>query len=177
MKSTSIIYHQFLKRIHAVRNREKLYSFLAGIFLFITINISALFLALMLNSIFQIKSSGRAIIDGILLLIALISFGVWIVRPLLSIIFRKNKPDHFDIAHRIGFHFPNIKDRLINALQIFHYFTLNKEGYSLQLTQAALEKVNRETENIDFLSIISKKPVIQKLKYAISLIADRKSVV
>ncbi len=167
MKSTSLIYHQFLKRIHAVRKKEKLHSLLSGVFLFVAITITALFLALILNSMFQINSSGRAIICGVLFVVTLISFGFWIVRPLFSVFFRKNNPSHFDIAQRIGFHFPNIKDRLINALQVFYYFNQHKEGYSLQLTEAALEKANRETGNIDFLSIVSKEPLIRKLKYAV----------
>lgn len=55
--------------------------------------------------------------------------------------------------------YPDIKDRLKNALELFRYFDRNDEHYSLELVDDALFRVHESSQDIDFAAIIDKRRI------------------
>jgi len=165
MNTTQLTYHSLLQRLHAVRKKEKFISLIAGIFVFITAILLMLLAALTVNALFFINSSGRITIDAILVGLAVVIFLYFIFRPVFSLLFRKQFPSNFNLADRIGNKFPTIKDRLVNALQVFDFYNRNPEGYSTDLVKAALTEVDEDSKDKDFLGIISKTAVIRAARF------------
>jgi len=167
MKSSKIIYHSLIKRIQLVRKKEKYIDLVTGVFSFIGINIFSCLLILMINLIFNFSPDGRIVLNGILLTAGLFSLAYFIIRPLFSLVFFTNKPSINSIADRIGKAYPFLRDRLVNTLQLFHFFNQNPEGYSLSLINVALTEINETSKDVDFLTIIDKSGFRRSLKFFI----------
>jgi hypothetical protein len=60
-------------------------------------------------------------------------------------------------AQKIGAFFPDIKDNLINALQIYRSTKQSKNFFSNELAVESINQVNKHTEGINFQEIVSNK--------------------
>lgn len=152
-------YSSLLKRIAAVRNKEKLVSLLSGLINFTILGLGAILLFVLLEYIFDFKSSGRIALDLILVLMLTVGAVYWIGIPGWSILFRKNHPSDTAIAEKIGDHFPAIGDKLVNTIQVFPLQFNNVHGYSTDLMDQALLEIDEQVREIDFEEAVSTKPV------------------
>ncbi len=154
-------YSSLLKRIAAVRNRQKLVSLLSGLINFISVGLGAILLFVLLEYIFGFKSSGRIALDLILVLMLTLAAVFWIGIPGFSILFRKNYPSDAAIAQKIGDHFSAIGDKLVNTIQVFPLRFNNVHGYSTDLMDQALLEIDEQVRGINFEESVSGKPVKQ----------------
>ncbi len=75
------------------------------------------------------------------------SFGFLFIRPLIRYFDLLGKRDHYKTAGKVAVYFPQIKDDLLNAIQLVSAGIDNKM-YSSGLVDASFKKVYEKTKNI-----------------------------
>lgn len=115
--------------------------------------------AALLESLLRPDSMGRTILF-FASIIALI--GIFIrtaATPVLRAIGIMSKPGDFEIAGHIGVHFPTIKDRLLNLLQLHREAASGSSLYSPELIDASFEDLAGSIQRIDFTTAVDATPV------------------
>ncbi|MBN2011071.1 hypothetical protein JW960_17115 [candidate division KSB1 bacterium] len=157
--STNIEYNFFLKRLQRVRNHEKMISLFAGLLRFVAWSAGILLLFLTFEWIFQFDQYSRIVIDisavVAIMVIALYHVGL----PVFRILFRYYHPSLDNVAMRVGEIFPAVRDRLVNALQVYRNYSENKDHYAPDLVRLALDRVHEQTKDLDFFAIVNRKPI------------------
>ncbi len=77
-------------------------------------------------------------------------FALWVLKPLTNIFKKNTIKEYNNTAKKIGGHFPDVKDNLLNSLQLLE----DKETISLPLTNAAFEAVYKKIHKLDFTKIL-----------------------
>ena len=75
---------------------------------------------------------------------------LWVLKPLKNIFKKNTLAEYYHISKKIGFHFPEVKDNLLNSLQLLE----DKHNTSLSLTNAAFESVYKKIHKLDLAKII-----------------------
>jgi hypothetical protein len=145
--------NEIKKRLRSVRQKEYLKNAVTGfnivLVLFFTLNVTVTLIEL-----FGARSiESRTVLFYLLVLITSVSLLVLLIHPLMKYFGLTTKYNYMDLAQRVGSRFPNIKDNLLNSIQLIE--NKNKYGYSSSLVQAAFKAVYEKTRSIDFTSIIS----------------------
>ncbi|MCP4970613.1 MAG: hypothetical protein GY932_08480, partial [Arcobacter sp.] len=78
-------------------------------------------------------------------------FFLWIFNPLAKYFKKKSHSEIFNVSKSVGNYFPDVKDNLLNSLQLLDY----KNSASENLIEAAFEKVYNQIKEINFLEIIN----------------------
>ena len=146
-----------VERIKSALRREKLILFVAGLFGTVT--------ALLLVSI------ALSLLAGIIILPVWVKIGLLVLSGLISIyIFWKLSLSRFfagsvqAIALRLEKKFPELKGRLIAALQFSEDSELNRRRYSGDLIEATLAQAADTASNLDFGSVVSGYPLWRNLR-------------
>ena len=150
-------YFSIRERVHSVQRRENLAVALRWALVSLTAYLSGFLLILVVEHFFRTGTSARMILFWSLHvgLAALILMKV--IPPLLiSLGVRAGESDH-DTARRIGGQFPEIKDHLLNAMQLVADES-NQKKYSPDLIAAAFADVLRRTGSMDFHKIVDPSP-------------------
>ncbi len=164
MSPSSSILTEIRERIARVRTLqqkvERQSGFLVfGVFLLLVLVVSAL-----LESLLRPDSTGRTI----LFFLSSLSLAVLLVRhaviPLLRTAGVLPTPNDFEIAGHIGAHFPTIKDRLLNLMQLHRDSTSGSSPYSPELIDASFQDLSEAIRAVDFTSSIETTPVQRSLK-------------
>ncbi len=147
------------QRVRSVEHREVKIALLRGFafscaFLFLVILAAA-----GIEAVFRLSPAGRLILSAGAL-IAAAGILAWQAGPALLRMagFLPRTPEDA-MALRIGSHFPHIKDRLLNALQV--YRDLGKDrgsAASPRLVEASFDDVAREVVRLDFTPVVSDAP-------------------
>lgn len=154
MNLESIYYKKIIAKLDGVTKREHLLSTIIGIQVSVIVLIVGFVSFTIIEDIFNASSFVRTILISLLFTAILGAFVYYFLIPLLKYLNIIRENNHFKTAERIGNHFEEIKDDLINAIQI----VTNPESvknYSLPLIEASFKNVFSRTENIKFDSIIS----------------------
>lgn len=117
---------------------------------------------LLFNTLEYIGSFGklvRALFFFSFISVLAVSFYYWIFDPLSKLANLKKQFSDQEAADRIGKHYPNIADKLLNALQI----SQSKE--QSDLVRASLEQKNKKFNQVDFTQAIDYKSNNPYLKY------------
>lgn len=95
-------------------------------------------------------SDVRAVLFFTFIAAAIISFSLWIVRPLAKLLNLNRQLSDEEAAQQIGAHFPEIDDKLLNAIQ------LNRlSNQDNALVQASIAQRSRELEVVRFTDAIN----------------------
>lgn len=164
MSSSSSILTEIRERLAQVRTLqqkvERRSGFLVfGIFLLLVLVISAL-----LESVLRPDTTGRTILFFISSLSLTVLFIRHAVIPLLRSAGVLPTPDDFEIAGHIGAHFPTIKDRLLNLMQLHRDSTSGSSLYSPELIDASFQDLSEAIRTVDFTSSIDTAPVQRTFK-------------
>lgn len=150
-------------RLHRFRQKVKLQNLLRSIVIFLTIVLGLALLSIGIELI-RLPSTGRVILVALWGVTALVSLVVWVLRPLVDLLFYQSRPDDIEIALRIGRHYPDVADRLANALQIQQSDHTRSENYSRELIQAALYRIIASIKDRDFTQIVDRQPLLKALR-------------
>jgi tetratricopeptide (TPR) repeat protein len=149
-EGTPKILTKLINRLAIVRTRENSSSLLYGILFSASTIVGGAILALLVEQMFYLPVLPRTIIFWLIAGAAIGLLAWFVIRPLM-----KKESDELTAA-KVGNHFPNIKDKLVNILQ------LDKEKstqlYSPELIDASFEDVRKEIEPLDFASVVSFAP-------------------
>lgn len=149
-------YSLLVKKVLSTRSKETAMLLISGTLLVISI----MFLTLLSVSFVEMFANGdvqfRTFLAILVAIITVAAFAFFLVPHILRSFNIKGLPTVNDIALRIGKYYPDVKDKLGNAIQLV--MNLDKAiGSSQTLIEAEVEKVYTNTRNVDFDVIINKK--------------------
>jgi hypothetical protein len=162
-------YKEIIGKLELLIKKEYFILFLIGLLLTFIITI----LTFALFSLFELAAYSRSIIRTILfftfILITVGSISYLILLPLFKYYNFLSKRDYFQSANKVGMFFPEIKDDLLNALQLV---TSQKSDivYSTSLLDAAFKNVYERAKPIRFESIVDFEKVKKVGFYFLSLL-------
>lgn len=166
-ENTSHFHQELLTKLDAVRRKENRQSLLYGTLAVAMVVIILPLAAVLLEEIFLFGTLGRTLLAiGIAAAIAL-SAAWFIARPLLRIVRVLPRSSYSSLAVKAGDHFPAIKDRLLNALQLYESRDKLRPHYSLALIDAAFEDLFRQVKPLDFTDAVSGARVRTMRKFAL----------
>ena len=149
-------YSFLVKKITATRTKESAIILLSKILLLFACSIFAMLAVAFIEFFAEGDTAFRTFLNASVMAVSLAAFVVFVIPSILRFIGIKGLPTINEIALRIGNYYPNIKDKLGNAVQLVAN-SENAVGSSKTLITAEIEAVYHETKNTNFDVIISKK--------------------
>ena len=146
-------YKEIIIKLELLIKKEYLSLFLVGFLLTLIIVTSTFTLLSLFEFITYSKSIIRTILFFVLILVTISSFSYLIILPLLKYFNVFKKRDYLYSANKVGKYFPEIKDDLLNAMQLVSV-ERNNSIYSSSLLNAAFKNVYDRSKPIRFESII-----------------------
>ncbi|MBL7996787.1 hypothetical protein JNM05_15580 [bacterium] len=146
--STNELYAELKTKIDALRRRENLVTLYSGMLWFVSFSFTIIISAGLTELFFSPDVIGRWIIALAALVSVAISCIIFLFYPLLRFSGIAYSFDDITLAKKVGERFPEIKDRLANAIQI--YGLRESPDYSDSLVQAALQTIQSATHQLDF---------------------------
>jgi hypothetical protein len=147
---TSQFYSDILKRLDGVRSKENRVALQHGFLLAFLSILGLVALVVIMERIFFLGTLGRTILFAALLLGATAAILIFAGRAFLKIIgIMKSEPNE-SLAKKVGAHFPDIRDRLLDALQMYEQREALQQNYSLDLIDASFIDLYDKIQPLDF---------------------------
>ena len=156
--------HEVITRIRSAQRQESLYHAAMGIMAVSSGALTLTVLASLLEHAFNTGMSIRAIMWWSLISSVLIGFGALVLPPVLKLLGLRKHESVEATAIRIGSHYDDIQDELVNVLQL-----TNDKGAEGELAAAAFTQVAEQSKNKDFSVIIEKKQKHSLIAYGVVL--------
>ena len=155
-------FENIVRKLQAVHRKLNLYESFAGLLFSVTAAVVLFFIFVLFESFFRFGTETRTALfytaSGTFALLSLYYF--W--TPLVLAFKKLSERELFETAKFVGDKIDEIKDELLNALQLL----LEKDfaSYSKDLVNASFESIYERTKNIDFLAIIERGKAAQNLR-------------
>ena len=162
IKMESLTIEQTLRqKLHRVRQKQKRLDLVSGILIWIDCVFLTALLLLVLEAIFWFPTSIRT---GLIFLFTLLTSCLFLVFIGFRIwkFSRKHIPSDDVLALKTGSHFPKIKDRLADALQVFRNTEKSDSQISRVMAKEALKKVTEEIRDLSLNDAVSRRPLKRK---------------
>jgi hypothetical protein len=157
-------YKEIINKLEILIKKEYFELLLRGILAALIIGITTFVLFSLYEWLAYSNSVIRNILFFVFLFIVIGSAAYFVIIPLLKYFnFFKNR-DYFYCANKVGQFFPDIKDDLLNALQLVST-DKTKNMYSTSLLDAAFKNVYERSKSIKFESIVDLIKVKKLAKY------------
>jgi hypothetical protein len=153
-------YKEILSKLERLDKKEQAFVTLIGLLLSLTIIILIFTSFSFLEMVLHHSSLLRTIAFSIIGIVSAASLGFLFLRPLIRYFDFFGKRNHFKTAGKVAFYFPQVKDDLLNAMQLVSIGS-NKNYFSSGLIDASFKNVYERTKGIKFDSIIDFKKVKQ----------------
>lgn len=153
-KSQSKYYDEIINKLEKLVKKSYTLISAKGILISLSLLTASFLFFILLETLFRFSSSVRTILFISWIAIATISVVYFVIIPLLRLFNIIPSRDYFTTARIAGFHFPFIKDELLNSLQLVNGSSVIKL-YSSELIDAAFYNVYTKVKDIDFSEIIS----------------------
>ena len=162
-------YKEIINKLEALIKKEYFQYLLRGTLITLTLIISVLSIFSLIESLFYFNSVVRTILVFVLLLISIGSIGYLILLPLLRYFNVFKDRDYYYSANKVGNHFPEVKDDLLNALQLVSVEKA-KTLFSSSLLDAAFKNVYERSKPLKFDSIVDFSKIKKLLIYCLLLL-------
>ena len=146
-------YQEIIGKLELLIRKEYSAHFFIGLLTTLIIVIAVFTLFSLIELAANFKSIVRTILYFVLILTALGSVSYLVLVPLLKYFNVFRKRDYFYSANKVGKYFPEIKDDLLNAMQLVSSDS-NHSLYSTSLLDAAFRNVYERAKPIKFESIV-----------------------
>jgi hypothetical protein len=163
-------YKEILSKLESLIRKEYFVLFLKGTLISLLLILSLFVFFSLIESLSYFKSTVRTILFFVLLLVSIGSIGYLILLPLFKYFNVFKNRDYFYSANKVGKHFPEVKDDLLNALQLVSTDKTNTL-YSTSLLDAAFKNVYERAKPIKFESIVDLSKVKKLSVYFFSVLA------
>ncbi len=171
MQDDRTLYEQLVARLDGVRRRLKRISFLRGLALFLAGVLLLWIAAALFELVFSFGPTGRWLVFGVLAVAFSAALLWYVIFPLVDWLFRRRQPDDVRVAWLVGSRFPHIRDRLVNALQVFRRVSDRREGSSAELAAAALQEVANQLRDEDFDRVVELTPLRRAARFFLVSVA------
>ncbi len=149
---------QFIKRYHTN-------ELLKGAILFFAIGLLYFLFTLLIEHFLWLNTTARTLLFWLFILVEITLLVTFIVIPLAKLFKLKRGIDYNQSAKIIGQHFPEVKDKLLNVIQ------LNGSTDKSDLLLASIDQKSKELKPIPFKLAVNFKKNLSYLKYAIIPVA------
>jgi hypothetical protein len=153
-----------LTKVESLENRR---NALSGLSLFLIVVSISFVLVCILESLFGFSSIVRTVFFYGLIFSIVAQLTYFVFVSLVRSFFLFSKPDLRSASEKVGRSFDEIKDELLNAIEIL---TQNSRGYSTELINEAFRRIYIKTKAIDFNKSIDFSESIKKLKIGLAAI-------
>lgn len=143
-----------LQRLASVRSRLLRFEFQTQVLTFLTLSSGLVLLLILAEALFHFNTALRTLMFVAMVLTAVSATGWLIVRPLLRLLHLLPGPSDTWLALFVGTSFPQVRDRLLNALQLRQLYEQGT-SYSRDLIEASLQDVAESVKELDFTSVIN----------------------
>ncbi len=168
MSSLELTYRSFLTRISEVGKKDILFTALRHAILMLLVFTGLAFLFISIEAIFELSTILRKIIFfGFISSFAATAVMV-IVSAFNSLSKLTSMVNVTRYARKIGGSYPEIKDNLLNAIQLYDYTKRNDHIFSNDLAAETISMVNEKAKPLDFKRIISFKKNTSLLIFFVS---------
>jgi len=161
-------YKEIISKLELLVKKEYFALLMFGLFSALIITIGCLTLLSLIELISYFNSTIRTVLFFVFLLISIGAISYLIVLPLLKYFNLIGSRNYFYSAHKVGKYFPEIKDDLLNAMQLV-LSDKTKTIYSPALLDAAFKNVYERAKPIRFESIVDLGKVKKLAKYFVLL--------
>ncbi len=168
MNKESTYYKEIIAKLSRLKKKEYTLFALIGLQASLLIGLILFAFFSFIELIGNFSPAVRTYFFFLTLLVFLSAFIFLFIIPLLKYSGFIGKPDHYDTASRVGKSFPEIKDDLVNAMQLLAS-DISGKIYSGSLSDAAFQQVYNKTRTLKFDSIVSFKKAKELLLYAIGI--------
>ena len=159
----SEFYQKIINKLESFLRKEFINKALNGIIDVLMLSFLLLFGIVVLEFLFNFSSIVRTISFTIWMLITGSLIFINVLFPLSRAFNIIPSRDYFETAKRTGSFFPEIKDELINSLQLVSDKSLTSL-YSVNLIDEAFRRTYHKVENLDFESFVDFKSLKKKIK-------------
>ncbi len=168
MGTESKYYIELLKKLEGFIRKEYSQLLLFGIQAFIAAVLINFTFYSFLELISNFSSTLRTILFILFILAALGFLVVFLGIPFIKYIGSIRKETYFDAAQKVGANFPEVKDELLNSMQLISEIEKGNL-YSANLIDAAFRKVHERVKSLNFQSIINYERAKKILPYFVSI--------
>lgn len=165
---TESAYKEIINKLEQFRKKEFKVLAAYGLQIALLLGLSAFFIFSLIELFTNSSSTVRTILFAIFSLISLTSLVILFVIPLLKHFKIIGAANYNVVAKKVGEKFPEVKDELLNALQLTSL--QDKQLYSSNLINAAFVRVYEKVRLINFESVIKFDKAKQLLLYVASAI-------
>jgi hypothetical protein len=165
MGTDSNYYKEIISRLENLTKKEYAYIASLGIQTAILIGISLFTFFAFIEMLFNFSSVVRTVLMFLFLVSTIGAIGYLFLLPMLKYFHFFRKTDYYKTAGKVGNSFPDVKDDLLNAMQLVSYENRNNL-YSSSLINAAFLQVYNKTKSIKFESIVSFRKAKELLLYS-----------
>jgi hypothetical protein len=164
-------YKEILSKLDKLDKKEQAFVTLVGVLLSLIIIMLVFTSFSFLEMILNHSSLLRTIIFSIIIIVSVASFGFLFVKPLVRYFDFFGKRDHYKTAGKVALYFPQVKDDLLNAMQLVSIGDGSVTGgfYSIGLIDASFKNVYEKTRNIRFDSVVDFKKAKELFLYFLSI--------
>ncbi len=148
------LYQDILQRFDKVRVRENRISFLTGLEIATVSAVGILLCGIVLEEVLHIGPMGRTLLLLFMVVGIFVSWLWFLGRPILRMAGILQSIDNHSIARLVGSHFPSVRDRLLDALQMYEQKEALHEHYSPELIDASFGDLHAQMRSLDFSAAI-----------------------
>ncbi|MFI5253252.1 MAG: DUF4175 family protein [Bacteroidota bacterium] len=152
---TSPLYSDILNRLEGVRRKENRVAVEHAILITFLAILGVLALVVIVERVFFLGTTGRTILFSSLLTGAAAAFALFAARPLLRTLRILKSDSNETVANHVGRFFPQIRDRLLDALQMYEQRDALRGNYSLDLIDASFLDLYNSIQGLDFRESVS----------------------
>jgi hypothetical protein len=152
---TSQFYSDILNRLEGVRRKENRVALQHGVLLAFLTALGLIVCVVVIERVFFFGTTGRTILFASLLIGTVIALAVLAGRSFLKVIGVLKSDSNEAVANHVGRHFPIIRDRLLDALQMYEQREALKRNYSLDLIDASFTDLYERIQALDFKEAVS----------------------
>ncbi|MHB8339320.1 MAG: DUF4175 family protein [Ignavibacteriaceae bacterium] len=154
MNPQSDYFKETIFKLEQLVKREYLFSAFLGVQISFLTGVILFTIFSLVEMLWHFSSVVRTVLFFLLVVIFGAVFIYLFLLPLLKYFKLFRKADYFKTANKVGKNFPDIKDDLVNAMQIVSG-QKNKNYYSQSLIDASFQNVYNKTKEIKFESIVN----------------------
>jgi hypothetical protein len=159
MNKESPLYNEIIERLERVRKKENRLAFTYGVLTTFFIAMIVVLDAVILERAFSFDVLGRTVLFTVSVSLVVGSF-IWFTgRALLKLIGVVQSDNHLLLAAKVGNFFPHIRDRLLDALDLYERRHHLQNYYSVQLIEATFDDLYQLIQPLDFSKVISNERV------------------
>ena len=159
---------EFIKhKLFTVQKKQNYTDLISGTYLSLSIILLISLTFITIDILFQLNKTARTIMVIIFIATSTIAFYWYVLRNLLKLYGIIESYTAVELAKQVGKSYPNIQDRLLNALQLGENLPTISKIYSEELINESLRTFAQEIESLDFTGIVDTSRIRKTRKFSI----------